>query len=198
MHTGTLDVVTLLTWLATELLGAFMARSWIASGGARAARQRPARPEVMSLPVLIAHAGLNAAGLLCWIIFVVADAKPAGWLALVFMAPAIGLGISTVAIWTPYPAPRHRGQRAGDGPAAPAARGARHPGPGVLPDHVVERALQDDVLSQHLVDELLERNLVEPTVRTVGWSVRPLVPVGHGALAIVTFVLAVSSMVATA
>jgi hypothetical protein len=185
MHTGrALDIATLVTWLVTESLGAFMVRSWIASGGARAARQRPARPDVMSLPVLVAHAGLNIAGLLCWIVFVAFGAKLAGLLALVFMTPAIGLGISTVAIWTPYPAPRPRDQS--------------HPGPGVLPDHVVKRALEDDVLSQRLVDDLIERNLVEPPVRTVGFSMRPLVPAGHGALAIATFVLALLSVVATA
>jgi hypothetical protein len=182
VHTGRgLAVATLLTWLITEALGAFMVRSWIASGGARAARQRPASPDVMSLPVLMAHAGLNAAGLLCWIVFLTSGAKPAGWLALVLMAPAIGLGISTVAIWTPYPAPR-----------------PRRPAPGVLPDQVVQRALDDDVLSQGLVDGLLERNLVDPPTRTVGWSMRPLVPAGHGVLAIATFVLAVLTVVATA
>jgi hypothetical protein len=178
MHAGrALEVATLLTWLVTELLGAFMARSWIASGGARAARQRP---ELMSLPVLVAHAGLNAGGLLCWIVFVASGAKPAGWLALVLMAPAIGLGISTVAIWTPYPAPRHRDRNAA---------------PGVVPDQLVRRVLEDDVLGQGLVDELIERNLVERPARVGGWSMRPLVPAGHGALAIATFVLAVLSVV---
>jgi hypothetical protein len=199
MHTGrALDIATLVTWLVTESLGAFMVRSWIASGGARAARQRPARPDAMSLPVLVAHAGLNVAGLLCWIVFVAFGAKLAGLLALVFMMPAIGLGISTVAIWTPYPAPRPRDRSADDAPEAPKTSGARHPGPGVLPDHVVKRALEDEVLSQRLVDDLIERNLVEPPVRTVGFSMRPLVPAGHGALAIATFVLAVLSVVATA
>jgi hypothetical protein len=194
MHTGrALAVATLLTWLTTEALGLFMVRSWIASGGARAARQRPARPDVMSLPVLVAHAGLNAAGLLCWVVFVASGAKPAGWLALALMAPAIGLGISTVAIWTPYPAQRHRGRSPDDATAAP---GARHAAPGVLPDQVVRRALEDEVLSQRLVDDLIERNLVEPPGRTVGWSMRPLVPAGHGVLAIATFVLAVLSVVA--
>ena len=196
MHAGrALDVATLLTWLLTESLGAFMVRSWIASGGARAARRQP---EVMSLPVLVAHAGLNAAGLLCWIVFVTSGAKPAGWLALALMAPAIGLGISTVAIWTPYPAPRHRNGSPSDAPQAPGTPGARNPAPGVLPDQMVRRALEDEVLSQHLVDELIERNLVEPPARTVGWSMRPLVPAGHGVLAIATFVLAVLSVVTAA
>jgi hypothetical protein len=198
MHTGrALDIVTLVTWLVTESLGAFMVRSWIASGGARKARQRPARPDTMSLPVLVAHAGLNALGLLCWIVFVAFGPRLAGLLGLVFMVPAIGLGISTVAIWTPYPAPRRRDQSAGDAPEAPTESGPRHPAPGVLPDQVVKRALEDEELSQRLVDELIERNLAQPPVRTVGFSMRPLIPAGHGALAIATFVLAVLSLVAT-
>jgi hypothetical protein len=198
MHTGrALDIVTLVTWLVTESLGAFMVRSWIVSGGARKARQRPAKPDVMSLPVLVAHAGLNALGLLCWILFVAFGPRLAGLLGLVFMVPAIGLGISTVAIWTPYPAPRVRDERAGDA-EPPAESGARQPGTGVLPDHVVKRALEDEQLSQRLVDELLARNLARPPVRTVGLSMRPLVPAAHGALAIATFVLAVLSLVATA
>jgi len=199
MHTGgALDIATLVTWLVTESLGAFMVRGWIASGGARKARQRPAKPDVMSLPVLVAHASLNALGLLCWIVFVAFGPRLAGLLGLVFMVPAIGLGISTVAIWTPYPAPRDRDERAGDAPKAPAESDARQPGTGVLPDHLVKRALEDEELSQRLVDQLIERNLARPPVRTVGLSMRPLVPAAHGALAIATFVLAVLSLVATA
>lgn len=199
MPTGrALDIATLVTWLITESLGAFMVRSWIGSGGARKARQHPGRPDVMSLPVLVAHAGLNALGLLCWIVFVAFGPRLAGLLGVLFMVPAIGLGISTVAIWTPYPAPRRGDENGDDAPDAPAASGSRHPGPGVLPDQVVKRALEDEELSQRLVDELIERNLVEPPIRTVGLSMRPLVPASHGALAIATFVLAVLSLVARA
>lgn len=188
MSTGNgLYVATLVSWLATEALGAFMVRSWIASGGARAARQRPVRPEVMSLPVLVGHAGLNLAGLACWIVFVTTHAKPAAWIALVLLAPAIGLGISTVTIWTPYPAPRHQ---AGEHPEVTGSQR------GVLPDDVVKRALDDDALSRRLVDELLERNLAPPPQRTAGWHLRPLVPAGHGVLAIATFTLALVSAVA--
>jgi hypothetical protein len=194
MHTAhTLDIATLLTWLATEAIGAFMLRSWVASGGARAARQRRAQPEVMSLPVLAAHAGLNVAALLCWVVFLAVGAKPAAWLALALMAPAIGLGISTVTIWTPYPAPRHRGGLA-DGGRPDQAAGQHAIGPEVLPAEALRRALADEGLSERLVDELLARNLAPPP-RTNGWNLRPLVPASHGALAIATFVLAVLSVV---
>jgi len=200
MPTGrTLDIATLVTWLAAEALGAFMVRSWVAGGGARAARQRPPGADVMSLPVLVAHAGLNVLALLCWMIFVVAHAKPAAWLALVLLAPAIGLGISTVTIWTPYPGPRPQRRRAESQRQAPAgAGGLPARGPGVLPDHEVKRALEDEARSRKLVDELLARNLAPQPARTVGWNLRPLIPAGHGILAIATFVLAVLAVIAAA
>jgi hypothetical protein len=174
-----LDVATLLSWLATEALGAFMVRSWITRGGIRASRQRPAQPGVMSLPILAGHAGLNAAGLVCWIVFLAAAAKPAAWLAIVLMAPAIGLGISTVVIWTPYPGPGHD---------APPSK--------VVAETELKRALGDEALTGQLVDELVARSLVPPPARTPGWHLRPLVPAGHGVLAVATFSLAVLSAVA--
>jgi hypothetical protein len=176
-----LDVAVLATWLATEALGAFMLRSWIAGGGAHRARQQRGDPEGMSLPVLTGHAGLNLAGLLFWIIFLASGAKALAWVALAFMAPAIGLGISTVTIWTPYPG----------GQPKPDEKKA-----GVVPDEVLKRALEDDALGQQLVDELLEHNFGQPSPRKVGWSLRPLIPAGHGVLAIITFLLATLAAIA--
>src|SRR5215469_14520106 len=176
-----LDVATLVVWLTTEALGAFMVRSWISRGGIRAARQRRAGSDEMSLPVLAGHASLNAAGLLCWIVFLAAAAKPAAWLAIALMAPAIGLGISTVTIWTPYPGPRERGP-------APVT---------VLAEHEIKRALDDQTLTAQLVEEFLARNLAPPPApRSPSWHLRPLVPAGHGVLAVATFSLAVLSAVA--
>jgi len=192
-----LPLYTLASWLLTELLGALMLRSWIASGGIRAARQRPAPSDAMSLPVLAGHAGLNLAGLVCWIGFVLSGAAALAWLALAFMVPAIGLGISTVTIWTPYPG----GRRDAGGSAEPGpevSRPARLPaGPGVMPEHELRRRLSDDELSAQLVDELLSRNFARRRARTVNWSLRPLIPLGHGVLAIATFLLAVLAAIGT-
>ena len=175
MHAGRgLELAALVTWLATEALGAIMLRGWIASGGAARARRQPANAGGMSLPVLAGHAGLNLCGLLCWIVFLASGTRIIAFVALGFMAPAIGLGISTVTIWTPYPGGRAK-------PDDPSP---------VVPDDLVKRALEDEVLGQRLVDELLDHNLGQPSARKVGWSWRPLIPAGHGVLAIITFLLA--------
>jgi hypothetical protein len=207
-----LPLYALVSWLLTELLGALMVRSWIAGGGMRASRQRPARPDAMSLPVLAGHAGLNLAGLVCWICFVLSGAGALAWLALAFMAPAIGLGISTVTIWTPYPGGRHDTDRSAE--PAPAESSPAEPGspeysttesrsatipvrPGVVPEDELKRRLADDELATQLVDELLSRNFAQPSARNVNLSLRPLIPLGHGVLAIATFLLAVLAAIAT-
>lgn len=187
---GHLAIIALVSWLATELLGAFMVRSWIAKGGMRAAQQKPADQDSMSLPILVGHAGLNLVALLCWIVFVSSGVKPLAWVALGLMAPAIGLGISTVTIWTPYP-----------GRPAEPEPGEVQPGavdqPGVVPREYLDRALADERLSQQLVDELISRNLApEIPIRESGLSLRPLVPLAHGVLAIATFMLAVLAAIA--
>jgi hypothetical protein len=180
-----LPFYALASWLLTELIGALMVRSWMAGGGVRAARQTPPRSDAMSLPVLAGHAGLNLAGLVCWVCFVLSGATALAWLALAFMAPAIGLGISTLTIWTPYPAVC----------ADPEPDGGRRE-PGVLSASEVARALGDEELSQKLVDELLRANLAPLRARKPQWSLRPLVPLAHGVLALATFLLALLAAIA--
>ena len=188
-----MPLYALASWLLTELLGALMARSWIAGGGVRAARQRPARADAMSLPVLAGHAGLNLAGLLCWICFVLSGASALAWLALAFMAPAIGLGISTVTIWTPYP-----GGHGETGASAELGQAEAVPArPGVMPEDELKRRLSDDALAAQLVDELLSRNFAPRAARTMSWRLRPLIPLSHGVLAIATFLLALLATIAT-
>src|SRR6266699_1895103 len=96
-----LAVATLVTWLSAELLGAYMLRNWIASGGFR---DRQARPPGLSPALIFWHAGLAFGGVVSWVSFLVTASAAAAWLAIGFLAPAIGLGVSTVTVWTPYPA----------------------------------------------------------------------------------------------
>jgi hypothetical protein len=192
----TLAVSALVCWLLAEALGALMLTRWVSSG---AARLRKTRPDGMSLPVLASHAGLNLTGMLCWIAFVLSRAPIAAWLALLFMVPAIGLGVSTVSVWTPYPVRRAQP----DEPPFPGA-GSDRPapmGPGgqvdwrhaAIPDEVLARAMEDEAFASKLAEDLLIRNLAyearttEPTVRI---DVRAAIPLAHGVLAVATFLLA--------
>jgi hypothetical protein len=162
------------SWLVTEALGAYMLRSWIISGSARQGRSRPG---AMSVPVLAGHAGLAFTGFVCWIAFLATNSPVAAWLALGFLTPAVGLGISTVTVWTPYPA--HGGERrhAGDETAATS-----------IPDDQITSALGDEELAGQLVDRLLAANLEQPGPPRLDY--RPLIPLAHGTMAIFTFLLA--------
>jgi hypothetical protein len=175
-----LALAALAVWLLAELLGAYMLRNWVTSG---AARRRREHPEGMSLPVLLGHAGLNLAGLSCWIAFVATRSELPAWLGICLLVPGIGLGVSTVSVWTPYPVAREAaGEPAEDRPRTRA-----------IPDHVLARSLDDEVTATQLVDELIARNLApEPTEpRTLRLDPRAVVPLAHGVLAIATFLLVV-------
>ena len=176
-------------WLLAELLGAYMLRNWIKSG---AVRHRHEHPEGISLPVLTGHAGLNLAGLSCWIGFVLTGSAVPAWLGICLLVPGIGLGVSTVSIWTPYPVARR-------GPDQSADEGQRTR---AIPDHVVGRSLDDEQAASRLIDELLARNLepgqAEPGDRGRLWlDPRAMIPLAHGVLAIVTFLLAVLAAIST-
>ncbi len=178
-----LPVAALVSWLLAESLGAYMLRNWVASGGIR---RRHAAVDGMSVPVLLGHAGLAASGLTCWVIFLITGAAVPAWLAVGFLAPAIGLGVSTVTVWTPYPVRRaeHR---------ARAAPSAARP----ISDEMLARALADEEMTAMLVDDLLASALsVAPArPRTRARSLEPLVPAVHGVLALVTFLLAMLAAV---
>ncbi len=200
-----LAVATLISWLLAELLGAFMLRSWFASGGARQRRSRLAtsgqdagrlgrsradtsRLDTISLPLVLGHAGLAFAGFTCWVSFLISAAVPLAWLSIGFLAPAIGFGISTVTVWTPYPARR---------PEHLHSPGADQPGSIGTTDEMLDDALADEALTRQLVDELLARMLAgPPPARRPRWQLAPLVPILHGLLAITTFLLAMLAAIA--
>ena len=173
-------LATLVSWLATEGLGAYMLASWVAS-----VRRDAAGAAAMSRPVLFGHAGLAFTGLVCWISFLLTGSAVASWLAIGFLAPAIGLGISTVTIWTPYPSsPASKGTGVFAAPPAPAASA-------VISADMLDRMLADETLTSKLVDDLLASMLApRPSPRRQPWRLEPLIPATHGVLAITTFLFA--------
>ena len=66
---------------------------------------------------------------------------------------------------------------------------------------MLDRALESDALTGKLVDDLLERMLADPAPpprKDRRWQLAPVIPILHGLLAIVTFLLAMLATVVAA
>ena len=100
---------TLVSWLITASLGAFMLRTWLARGGLRSER---AKPGGLPPQLIFGHATAALTGLLIWAAFLASGVRPLAWAAVGLLMVAIGLGLCTVTLWTPYPA-RKPGEPAG-------------------------------------------------------------------------------------
>jgi hypothetical protein len=183
-HSEALGILTLISWLCTVSLGAYMLATVVGRDGLR--RQRTVRD---GLPpgVLISHFSLALTALLIWVGYLATGWAALAWSAVGLLTPAFGLGICTVTLWTPYPGP---GSEPADGKAAgsPGHRPARR-----LSDETLARALTDDVLASELVEDLLasmpSSTSPEAKRRRGPWTV--VIPFGHGMAAVATFVLAV-------
>ncbi len=196
-----LAIATLFTWLFTASLGAFMLRSVLAHGGLR--KQRAVR-DGLHPAVLVGHFSLALSGLVAWIGYVATGWDAMAWLAVGLLTPAIGLGICTVTLWTPYPRfPRPAGDDPFSRPHPPRAQGSL-PGDGMLPrrnrdpargritDALLERALTDAALASELVDEVIASLPAGPPPRRKPRAYPvAVIPFGHGLAAICTFLLAV-------
>jgi len=184
-----LPTVTLISWLLTASIGAYMLSRWIGDGGVR--KQRANR-EALSPVVVLGHASLALTGLVLWTAYTITRWAPLAWSAVLVLMPAIGLGLSTVTLLTPYPAPGGAGRPGGGPLAAPAedVLASR------LTDSTLTHALTDATLASRLVEEVLASAAAEPTrrPRSKGHAAA-LIPASHGLLALTTFLLAVLSAV---
>ncbi len=196
----TLAFVTLITWLFDAASGGYMLRTWIVRGGLR--RQRAS--DRLAPRVVFGHFGMASTGLLVWVAYLATRWIVLAWLAVGLLMLVIGLGISTVTVWTPFPA--HRADAAGAADSATGfGPGTGDPGAGAsgdptedtltgaLTDEMLNRALTDDVLLSQLVEDVVSRVRAEPP-----WNARKhrahlatLIPAGHGIAAITTMILAV-------
>ena len=186
-----LPVITLISWLLTASIGGYMFGSWIAHDGVaqQRANRGGLRPEV-----IFGHVGLALTGLAVWTAYAITRWPPLAWSAVLVLMPVIGLGLSIVTLWVPYPVAGGAG-RAGSGGqlAAPAedVLASR------LTDSTLTHALTDAALASRLVDEVLASVTADPARRRPRGHAAALIPVGHGALALTTFLLAVLSAVGT-
>ncbi len=148
-----------------------------------------------------------------WAAFLATGWGPLAWVAVALLAPAIGLGICTVTLWTPYPRPAGDPGHSAENPAAPEpgrrGRGSQgadlFPPPaqdavrGRLTDATLARALTDEALAARLIDEVIASLPAEGTKQARKPRVYPaaVIPFGHGLGAMATFVLAVITAIGT-
>jgi hypothetical protein len=192
-HDPALAIATLVCWAFTASLGALMLRSLIARDGLR--RQLGVRGGLHP-GVLVAHFSLALTGLVTWICYLVTAAEPVAWIAVGLLVPGIGMGITTVTLWTPYPHPAGIAQPAeespGHGPPVPAPpteKAVR----GRLTDEALARTLADEALTRKLIDDMIASLPAEAAqeAKKPKSSSAGLIPIVHGLGAVVTFALAV-------
>jgi hypothetical protein len=186
-----LAVAALSTWIVDAVSGAYMLATWISRGGLR--RQRAS--DRLAPRVVFTHFGLASSGLLVWISFLATRWIVLAWLAVGLLMLVIGLGISTVTLWTPFPA--HRGVDLPD--AEPASASGEHGITGRLTDETLARALTDEALLARLVDNVVASVPADPSrpERKPRPHLATIVPAGHGLAAIATFLLALLTAAST-
>jgi hypothetical protein len=167
---------TFISWLLTASLGAFMLRTWLVRGGP--GRER-ARAGGLPPQLIAGQAGLALFGLAVWVIYLASGARALAWTAVGTLTVTVGLGLCTVTLWTPYPAPKPGERRASGGHEPTGAAGG------------------GDSLEDPVTDEMIAHLIDEPRREYTAWHrpIRPnlavLVPIAHGFAAVGTFVLAV-------
>jgi hypothetical protein len=192
-HPRALGVAALIAWLLTVSLGAYMARAWVGSGGLR---RRRASDDDFPPAVLLGHASLAVTGLLLWAGYLASGLAALAWAATGVLAAAIGLGVSTVTLWTPYPVRQPLGPRGtlpepGAGPGFGDAAHAAGDGP---PHGPLDGP---DPPAFEVTDEMLHALLSSPAPARRRRRPQALIPLFHGIGAITTFLLAVLTAVGT-
>jgi hypothetical protein len=111
------SIAALIAWLLTAVGGFVPLGTWVAKGGAR-------RPRTSHFPLapIFGHFALAAAGLVVWIVYVVAGMTALAWAAFIVLVPVALLGFTMLARW--IPAYRARTPAPAGGPGTPAAESA--------------------------------------------------------------------------
>jgi len=196
-----LAIATLITWLVAGSAGIYMFGTWLSRGGP--GHQR-ARHDGLPPAVILAHLSFGALGLLAWAGYVVTGWDALAWCAVGLLMPGIGLGICTVTLWAPYPAPpAPGGPGGGSGPGAPGpvsgmlAAPAENAIGGRVTDEALATALSSEALAGQLINDMLAGLPAgqQPAARKSRRHLTPLIPAAHGLAAVATFVLAVVSAI---
>src|SRR5271169_6058027 len=200
-------VAALVAWVLTASIGVYMLRTWVTRGGLR--RQRATGVGVPPA-VVFGHASAALTGLAIWAGFVKTNWEPLAWLGVVLITAAIGLGVCTVTLWTPYPVvipvqgdPGEQVPPKGDpgGWVLPEeeeeeeegeARGSGPSGSGVSPWGGVPP--REDIVTDEMIASLLADPF--PARQRSRLKLLPFIPVVHGFGALTTFMLAVLAAIA--
>jgi hypothetical protein len=160
-------IAALVAWVLTASIGVYMLRTWVARGGLR--RQRATGVGVPPA-VVFGHASAALAGLAIWVGFVKTNWGPLAWIGVALITAAIGLGVGTVTLWTPYPV------------IVPSAAAPPPASPPTPPADAFQ--VTDEMIASMLADPFPDRRRSRP-------KLVPLIPVVHGFGALTTFMLAV-------
>jgi hypothetical protein len=194
-------VATLICWLIAGSAGIYMFTTWRRRGGPE---HQQAREDGLPPWMILTHLSFGALGFTAWAGFVVTGWDWLAWIGVGLLMPGIGLGICTVTLWAPYPAPP------GDGTPVPGDAGPGGAGPvsgmlaapaenaigGQLTDELLARALANEAHTGKLINEILASLPgQQPPARKSRHHLAPLIPAGHGIAAVATFVLAVVSAI---
>ena len=211
-------VAALVAWVLTAGIGVYMLRTWVTRGGLR--RQRATGVGVPPA-VVFGHASAALTGLVIWAAFVQTNWEPLAWLGVVLITAAIGLGVCTVTLWTPYPVvipvqgdpaeqvlPKEgpggwvpptggpggwvRPEGEGEGEGEGEARGSGPSGSGVSPGGGVPP--REDIVTDEMIASLLADPF--PVRQRSRLKLLPFIPVVHGFGALTTFMLAVLAAIA--
>jgi hypothetical protein len=194
-------VAALVSWLLAGAAGSYMFGTWLFHGGP--GHQR-ARSDGLPPAVIFTHLGFGALGFVAWVSYLATSWDWLAWTGVGLLTPGIGLGICTVTLWAPYPAPPGRGapvaDDAGPGGAGPVGGMLAAPAEDAIGDRVTDEALatalSSDTLAGQLINDMLARLPGEqPPARRSRRHLAPLIPAGHGLAAVTTFVLAVLSAI---
>jgi hypothetical protein len=117
-----MSVAALITWLVTALGGFYLLGTWIARGGHR--QQRPGGSRLRT-PLVFGHFLLAAAGLVVWIIYLIAATTALAWAAFIILLPVALLGFTMFARWLGV----YRTTPAVAASAGPGAMAAQHAAP---------------------------------------------------------------------
>jgi len=107
-----MEWAALISWIVTAGGGFVLLTIWWSRGGMRQREGRQIRP-----PLILAHFGLAAVGLVLWIIYVANDSDTLAWIAFAILLAVALLGLTMFAIWW-------QRRQAGAGPVAVREEGS--------------------------------------------------------------------------